>query len=171
MYLIEFYKTSIIKIGKITAIWWWGRQSLISSLVTVLNVKPYFCIFFFFNKCSFWNLLLQIKSGIFPTVGLKGGNKEEEKGKEGLPLLFALLVCVCVCVCKWSSRCVNVCAYRVQENVWTTILSLSHPFVSVFMHDVLVFFNSELLLEYGQERTPQSTLNTLGVFFFCFVFS
>lgn len=32
----------------------------------------------------------------FPTVGLKGGNKEEEKGKEGLPLLFALLVCACV---------------------------------------------------------------------------
>lgn len=66
--------------------------------------------FFFFNKCSFWNLLLQIKSGIFPTVGLKGGNKEEEKGKEGLPLLFALLVCVCmcVCVCKWS-RCERMC--------------------------------------------------------------
>lgn len=37
--------------------------------------------------------------GFFPTVGLKGGNKEEEKGKEGLPLLFALLVCVCVRVC------------------------------------------------------------------------
>lgn len=79
--------------------------------------KAIFLHFLFFNKCSFWNLLLQIKSGIFPTVGLKGGNKEEEKGKEGLPLLFALLVCVCVCVCKWSSRCVNVCAYRVQENV------------------------------------------------------
>lgn len=30
----------------------------------------------------------------------------------------------------------------------------------------VLFFNSELLLEYGQERTPQSTLNTLGVLFF-----
>lgn len=39
------------------------------------------------------------------------------------------------------------------------------------MHDVFLFFflNSELLLEYGQERTPQSTLNRLGVFFVFFL--
>lgn len=53
---------------------------MVSSIVTVLNVKPYFCIFcnffFFFNKCSFWNLLLQIKCGTLPTVGGNGDSGE-----------------------------------------------------------------------------------------------
>lgn len=33
----------------------------------------FFFYIFFFNKCSFWNLLLQIKSGIFPYSWVKGG--------------------------------------------------------------------------------------------------
>lgn len=48
----------------------------------------------------------------------------------------------------------------------------SQPSIRVcFYARCFVFFNSELLLEYGQERTPQSTLNWLGVFLFLFFFS
>lgn len=46
--------------------------------------------------------------------------------------------CVCTArVCKRMDdrmrECVRVCIW-VQENVWTTIMILHHPFVSVFLH-------------------------------------
>lgn len=56
----------------------------------------FFFLHFFLTSALSGTCCYKSRVGFFPTVGLKGGNKEEEKGKEGLPLLFALLVCACV---------------------------------------------------------------------------
>lgn len=80
--------------------------------------------FHFFNKCSFWNLLLQIKCGTVLTVW---GNGERRGGQRGLP--FLCLHCVCVCVSRCVNVCISVCGW-VEENVWSTIFD-SQPSICV----------------------------------------
>lgn len=84
-----------------------------------------------------------------------------EMGKRGKGRRVAISVfALHVCVCEWTSGCLNVCecAYEHKRMYEQLFLILNHPFVSVFMH---VFKNSELLLEYRQERTLHGTLNGL----------
>lgn len=77
--------------------------------------------FIFFNKCSFWNLLLQIKCETVLTVGENGA----EKRGGGLPFL-----CLhCTCINEWTRQCVCVCTCVWRRMSQQPFLILNHPFL------------------------------------------
>lgn len=136
---------------------WGKRQIFISSVVTVLNVKPYFCIFcdffpFFFNKCSFWKLLLQIKCGTVPTVG--GNGEEGEDEEEGCHF------CVCTAYV-YMSGCMSVCVCADEQR-----RMYEQPFWFSTIHLCLflcMFSKTQNYCWNIFERTLHGTLN--GLFF------
>lgn len=111
--------------------------------------------FIFFNKCSFWNLLLQIKCGTVPTVGGETGKRGRGGG-----LPFLCLHCTCVYT-NWMTGCVNVCASAYEcrrtseQPFWFSTIHLC-LFFCMFLHSCWGIW---------QERTLHGALDGLFLFF------
>jgi len=89
------------------------------------HISAFVCDFLFFSS-SFFEQVLFLELAVTNQVW----DCSYSRGISGEGCHFCVCtarVCVCVDVC--------VCMRRwVQEDVWTTILILNHPFVSVFIH-------------------------------------